>query len=106
MDIRLHQKLRYVSTNDSRNCDTMDDILVEATVTSIDYFAPIKTNKEGGNHTRYLRRDLSKAIINRSILKTIITKTLLLKIQTLKELLYVFENKIQKRRLRKSKLKL
>ena len=47
----------------------MYDMLVEATVTSIDYFAPIKTKKVRGNHTRYLRKDLSKAIINRSRLK-------------------------------------
>ena len=75
----LHQKLSYISSNDSTTCDTMYDMLVEATVTSIDYFAPIKTKKVRGNHTRYLRKDLSKAIMNRTRLKNKYNKTLLLK---------------------------
>ena len=47
----LHQKLSYISSNESTTCDNMYDMLVEATVTSIDYFAPIKTKKVRGNHT-------------------------------------------------------
>ena len=52
----------------------MYDMLVEATVTSIDYFAPIKNKKVRGNHTRYLSKDFSKAIMNRSRLKNYYNK--------------------------------
>ena len=52
----------------------MYNMLVEAMVTSIDQFAPIKTKKVRGNHNPLMRKDLSKAIMNRSRIKNVYNK--------------------------------
>ena len=70
----LQDKLNFISSIDSKNCETMHNMLVEAMVTSIDQFAPIKTKKVRGNHNPLMRKDLSKAIMNRSRIKNVYNK--------------------------------
>ncbi len=68
----LKAKLQVISNVESSgviNCDTLYNMLVESMVTSIDKYAPIKTKTIRGNHNKFMSRDLSKAIMNRSRLK-------------------------------------
>ena len=68
------ETLSNIESNSDINCDTFYNMLVDAMVISLDKYAPIKTKTIRGNHNRFMRKDLSKAIMNRSRLKAMYNK--------------------------------
>ena len=73
------ETISSIESNGNIDCDTLYNMLVEAMVISVDIYAPIKYNIIRGNHNRFMRKDLSKAIMNRSRLKTEYNKNIRLK---------------------------
>ena len=64
------ETISSIESNGNIDCDTLYNMLAEAMVISVDIYAPIKYIIIRGNHNRFMRKDLSKAIMNRSRLKT------------------------------------
>ena len=70
----IEGKLNELSAYELYDCNCMYNMIVEATVISIDKFAPIKTKTIRGNNCRFMRKELSKAIMTRSRFKNCYNK--------------------------------